>query len=170
MSASVVLYVSFHIIITISIKLFPRFQYYLQGVYFNGEIRSASIINLILYLSILLFGVISRYGVKTYKDKKEKNNNKVFNKETEKLEMLFLLVGVAIMFLSLKANILDRIAMYFNVYSIVILPNSINKINNKWHRIMLIISTVIILFIYSTTIKIIRPEWQRIFPYTFFWN
>lgn len=161
-------YTIFPVILKVFMSIFYRYDYYQGSEYFNGQIRIASVLNLLIFLIIFAFASIVKYN------KCEFDSCKISILEQNRLQernsqMMLLLIGILIMFLSLKLNILDRVAMYFHVYSIIVLPNSIQKIKNKKLKVLIILLTIYSLFIYSTAVKIIRPDWQHIFPYTFYW-
>ena len=166
---TIIFYFIFPVISKLSMSVFPRFNYYLGSEYFNGQVRSSSILNLIIFLSIFIFSSCIKYNHRESVNLSKLNMSQDKIEKCRNSEMMLLLTSISIMFLSLKLNILDRVAMYFHIYCIIILPNSINMIKNKNYRIVIIIGIIYFLFIYSTTIKIIRPEWQSIFPYTFYW-
>lgn len=133
-----------------------KYSYYLKTVYLNGEIRLATIMNIAILIVILVFGFF------VLKNKEEDKKIKILT--------LFLLTSLIINIMSLKFNLLDRVAEYFQVFLIIYLPNIIYKIKNK-KEVALIIFIIINLFvIYRTSIEYFKPEWNRIYPYEFFWN
>lgn len=174
--SSLLLYIGFSSILYTMFKIFPTYQYYLDSVYLDGEIRLASVMNILVGISIILLGVSAKY----YKKNNLISNNIVkitpnfLDEEKEAINdgenmLLLLIVGVAFTFLSFKFNLLGRVGSYFLVFSIVYLPNSINQLKNKKLVAVIIFIVVVLFFAYATCIQIIRPEWNRIYPYTFFW-
>lgn len=84
---------------------------------------------------------------------------------TNRLCLILVALAVAIYIISLKANIFDRLALYFNIFSIILLPNAISRLS--LHSRIIIEDTVIIAFyIYAATILLLRPGWNSIYPYT----
>lgn len=79
---------------------------------------------------------------------------------------LFLFTSLSISIISLKFNLLDRVADYFQVFIIVYLPNVISKISNQKKRIIAIY-LVIVMFLYGISIQYLKPEWNKVFPYSF---
>lgn len=156
---TIVLYIYTNSILNIIFK-YSRYSYYINSQYLNGEIRSATIFNIMVNLSIIIF---SFYIIKSEKIDLIKNYN-------IKIQFVFLIVSVCIYIISIKFNLLDRIGNYFEVFGIVLLPNILQKINNK-NKFTLWTFIIIILFlIYFSTIQVYKPEWNRIYPYKFFFT
>ena len=78
--------------------------------------------------------------------------------------LFFVFLGALIIFISFKFNLLDRIASYFTVFSIVLIPNSINNMRLKHTRILMIVLVVIGFFMNQFIKQIYRPEWNKIYP------
>lgn len=67
---------------------------------------------------------------------------------------------------SIFGSLLARLALYFTIFNIVIIPMLLKKYNNK------VVSMCVILFVFLYhyfTMKL-RPEWNFIYPYKFYWN
>ncbi|WP_339824850.1 EpsG family protein [Paenibacillus sp. FSL R7-0163] len=176
MITSSLLYILFPTILNLLFSIFPTYQYYVGSVYLDGEIRLASIMNILVGLSIILLGAITKYNnmnlvtdeIIKEKDSRRKSEEEIVN--DEQLMFLFLIISVAITFLSFKFNLLDRVSDYFLVFSIVYLPNAIKHVKEKKLVVFLVLVIITLFFIYATLIQIMRPEWNRIYPYEFFWN
>lgn len=82
--------------------------------------------------------------------------------------LILVLFAVTIYIVSLKLNILDRIAIYYNVFSIILLPNAIYWLN-KGNRMLFYSLVILLFFAYSAVIITFRPEWGTIYPYSFCW-
>lgn len=165
--SSVILYISFQTILQGLLRIFPTYQYYLDSSYLNGDIRIATIMNLLVGLSIIVFGVF----IQSHNNSDLKYKNCFFcEREKENNEQLMLLlIGVCMTFISIKFNLLDRIGDYFLVFSCIYLTNVIDQIKGKKLAILLIYIIVVLFFLYVTTIQVMRPEWNTIYPYKFFW-
>ncbi|PYF03256.1 EpsG family protein [Ureibacillus chungkukjangi] len=163
------LFISFPIILQVALNIFPTYQYYVGSDYLNGEIRLASVMNLLVGLSIVLLGIFTNF----HKESEAKNPFNIgrFEKINDGKIMLLLLVsGVLVTFISFNFNLLDRVGDFFLVFSCVYLPNAINKIYDGKLKVLIIFVVVILFILYSTTIQILRPEWNTIYPYEFFWS
>lgn len=168
---SLTLYIAFPTILRVALSLFPTYQYYIGSAYLDGSTRIASVMNFLVGISIVVFGMLTRYHKKTINGQSYSNvsSNETVEINDGQFMLLLLLAGVSITFISFNFNLLDRVADYFLVFSIVLLPNALNSIRDKNLRSLLSFIIVVLFFVYSTTIQIIRPEWNIIYPYQFFW-
>lgn len=174
---SLILYGSFELVFNILLKIFPTYSYYLDSSYLNGEVRLASIINLLISFIISLFGLILHYQSinkkKLYKSDYYKNNKlEKFEKNINDNEIMALVIvsGAAINIWALRFNLFDRVSTYFQVFCIVYLPNIIIKIKNKKLVVLILFVVMVMFLLYSISINIMRPEWNGIYPYSFFWE
>lgn len=168
--SSIGLYLGFPRILPFFFNIFPTYQYYLGSELLDGNIRTASIMNLLVGLAIVLLGSFVHFNnirkdttLKAIGTEQEKDNN-------DESMLLLLITGVSITFISFNFNILDRVGEYFAVFSIVYLPNTLNRLRDRNLRVLIYYIVVILFFAYSITIIIMRPEWNTIYPYSFFWK
>lgn len=169
---SLSLYMFFPIILQTALRFFPTYQYYLGSSYLDGNTRLASVMNFLVGLSILVFGVFTKYHKK---QKAMQMNNNISNYISLEMNdgkniLLFLLAGVSITFISFNFNLLDKVGDYFLVFAIICLPNSIRMVRDSQSRLLITFIVVLMFFIYATTIQIMRPDWNVIYPYSFYWN
>lgn len=73
------------------------------------------------------------------------------------------------MLLGYKVNLIDRLITYFSAFTIILIPNSLQKYN-KTSRMVICCAMVALLIAYSILVIKIRPEWNTIYPYSFFWQ
>ena len=159
-------YAGFDILLSYVFEIFTTYQYYDGSMYF-GDTRLASIMNLSIGCCILLCCHALIFFTKNRKYYITDKNTICVDDE----KMLFLvLIAVIILFISLKLNLFDRVALYFNVFSIVVLPNCIRKIKKSGVRLFFCLAIVILFFTYALTIQLLRPEWNKIYPYTLYFN
>ncbi len=78
---------------------------------------------------------------------------------------LWLLIGAGGFIIS----IFVRVTEYFSLIAVVELPNAIENANWK-HKNKLIVLIEIIMLAYFLTTLILRPEWNYLYPYRFYWN
>ncbi|NMA84102.1 MAG: EpsG family protein [Epulopiscium sp.] len=167
---SVGIYLLFPRILQTILQFFPTYKYYLGSSYLDGNTRLASVMNFLVGLSILIFGGFTNYHNKNICTCSKLNSKNGAIVNDNKNMLLFLLVGVSITFISLNFSLLDRVGEYFSVFSIVFLPNALKSIRDKNIRALLSFIIIVLFFVYSTTIQIMRPEWNVIYPYQFFWQ
>lgn len=163
-------YTFFPAILQMVLRFFPTYQYYLGSSYLDGSTRLASVMNFLVGLSILAFSVYINYHNKNINSELNIKHGNSFNDNDNENMVLFLLSGVSITLVSFNFSLLDRIGEFFFVFSIVYLPNSVKCIRDVNVRILLSFIIVVLFFAYATTIQIVRPEWNVIYPYSFFWE
>lgn len=85
------------------------------------------------------------------------------------LQILFMLIASGLSLLATKASILDRMVMYYWIFSICTIPNMIFSIKDKRNRLLWFLLISIFVIAYNVTLLILRPEWNAIVPYKFCW-
>lgn len=149
----------FKLILNYMFSIFSMYGHYDGGKYF-GEARTASIIYVILSSSIFFI------SYKTIRKKiKQAKLSSVFTQQLT-YETFLVLIAVGFYILSLQLNILDRIAIYFNFFTIILLPNALTLMNKNVKGLF---TLLIVLFFttYSCTLILLRPGWNSVFPYSF---
>jgi len=131
-------------------NLLGRINYYDSRV---GQENIANMIYMIIYFIMFLFSLFE------IKKNKEDYSKKSFY-------LYVFVMSSAFSLIAMNMNVLARVTTYFNVFSIICLPNiiedNIKKINNK----VLVNSFIIImLLLYSSVIIKFRPEWNTAFNY-----
>lgn len=153
--STVIVYILFDPVFKYITNLFNYYIDYSSTAYFDGEIRLASILYFLITISILLFVYFIR-----------NNNEKYFEKSKyEDFMIMLLFVGACILLLSFKFNLLDRVSDYFRVYSIVLIPNILLFVKDKYRRLIYSLLICLLFLVYFSFIHISRPEWNNIYPY-----
>jgi hypothetical protein len=171
---NLVLFSIFPSIMEVAFNIFPTYKYYVDSIYLDGNIRLASLIDLVVGLCIITLG----YFITVYNEKERiktllpDETNEILNREKQENNTLLLLItiGVSVTFLSIKFNLLDRISDYFMVFSLIYLPNCIKGIKNTRLKALIIYLVTVLFFMYVTLILIFRPEWNILYPYSFFFS
>ncbi|MBO5091603.1 MAG: EpsG family protein [Clostridia bacterium] len=126
------------------------------GYYENEELTSG-------WLSISYYTIraIVFYGIAFLSyEKKIKENSLVLS--------LFTMLLVTISF-GFSINVFTRATNYFLLISMVELPNAIHRGGLKHKKILMFLLGFIMVLYFLVTL-IIRPEWNRLYPYQFNWN
>lgn len=167
---AVAIYGMFQPILRALISIFPRYSYYLDGTYLDGEARISTILSLIIV--ILLFVVSELFNHKIIYREESSEGPILISKKTkeDKIQSIFLVITFMFLVVSLKGTIFGRFKNVYNIFTIIYYPNAIAKIKDKRIRFIIITITIVMFFLYSTIILLYRPEWQSTYPYTFFWN
>lgn len=159
-------YFMFDYVLEIVLVLFPKYQYYLGGIYLNGVTRLASILNAIFIITIYLFRHF--FVKKNVLLQQRKKEDLCINYNMEIIDnMMFL--GICISILALKFNLFDRLATYFTIFEIIYVPFIYKNVKAK--NKMFIFILFIGMFVSKAAIEYyLKPEWNLVFPYSFFWN
>lgn len=154
-------YLFFGNILDSAFSYFTYYEHYKEGAYFEGGIRIASVLQLLLSILFLYISHLSYY--------KLPNDDNSSAKQLFGHLYVFQMVVVSLSILCLKVNILDRMVLYYSCFIILTIPNALSLMSyNKrkfWGTLVLIA-----VFLYSLFILAFRPEWNSVFPYKFCWN
>lgn len=90
-----------------------------------------------------------------------------FRKENLDLPFYLCFIGMSIMVISYNMSVVGRIAQYFSIFQIILLPNALKLINLR-NRYVISFIIFLGLNIYYWTIIILRPYWNAIYPYSVF--
>jgi len=153
---SILVFINFDKFIFFGFKFFPKYFFYVDSIYFDGNIRSASIADALGNFSILMLGYFFGYL------KKGPNENSLL--------CYMSLISLLILFVSLKGNLLDRFSIYFSIFNIILVTKIIEGIASKETKFLMILLVMILTLMYSTVVMFYRPDWNRVFPYEFFWQ
>jgi len=153
--SAAVLLIAFTAVLNYIFQMLPMYEHYTSGSYI-GEMGIAAFLYSFLSSVILFF----TYSVV----KKTKSLSRI-----DAYGMIMILLAVILYIVSIKANIFDRMAIYFNMFAIIILPNAINLLKGQ-KQLLAITTSIIVFFAYQAIIISYRPEWISIYPYSFYWQ
>lgn len=149
----------FSVLLNFIFRFFTMYQHYAESSYI-GEAGLANIFFILISSSILIF---------SYRVLYKRNGKSITSSANIKIDntaMILVMFAVVFYILSMKANILDRIGLYYNIYSIILLPNAIKALNIN-SRTLIQPLTIIFFYLYTITILLLRPGWNSVFPYSF---
>ena len=133
------------------------------GIY-NGYVKlfmdSNKLGSFLSFITILFECIIVSVVIKKNKKNIVKNDLFLYNA---------LIISLAFSFLSIRISILDRYVLYFSIFSIVLIPNIIEKISKSKNRMLAYVLTFLFFLTYFLLITYVRPEWNSINPYVFYW-
>ncbi|MDT2785194.1 EpsG family protein [Enterococcus asini] len=151
-------------------KIFPLYSYYINSEYLDGSIRIATILN--IFVTLFIFGsgwiIEKRKNQSLALESGYSHYNNKFNIDTFCFNSG--IIGLIFLILSIRFNLLDRVADFFLINSIIYLPNQLSKIKNTNLLNLLIYLFITIFMIYYIVIIVFRPEWNTVYPYRFFWQ
>lgn len=122
--------------------------------------KIAPLINMIMYATIFWF---CNKQIHTA----EKRGVSIIVIEDLKRMRNLLWVAICFLVLSLANALIFRMAMYYYVFVIALLPNAIHLSKNRGFWSFIIFALLALYYIVTVTFK---PEWNLVYPYTFFWE
>lgn len=137
---------------TIAEKLAFEYSNYFNGKYARSGWLAVSV-------GVVRALVFYLFIYKAYRDNRKENSVMIAN-------FAFLLLVCC---LGYTVNLFTRAAEYFLLPAIVEIPNAFSTKKIKDGRLWLAV-TVIVLLLYFLVTLIIRPEWNNLYPYAFFWD
>lgn len=148
----------FDYFLNIYIKYFPKYEGYLSSDYFQSDGNLAIYLNLIIYISIAIYAYVIN---KKYKPLRTISG---FESLAFKVSILIVVLGI----LGLKTTLVPRLIIYFSIFYIIYIPMLINRIDNKYIKVINTLLICTLLLLYFITIAYLRPNWTGVIPYEFY--
>ena len=127
--------------------------------YYSDRVDSNSVSNVIYTIIYFLMYLFALYEI-------NKSNNNAGDKRKKDFYLLSLLFAAIINMLGIKMNIMSRVALYFDVLTIVSLPNIIHdNVYNIDNRKKINIAFLLVFTLYSSTIIYYKPNWNSAYNY-----
>lgn len=158
-------------LISLFIKILPQYNRFLESDYFSSEV-DISVYNVILFISVdililfLLYKPTLDMKVEVVEKKQElKLENYLF------LCLLFLTYQI-LYFISRKLLIAVRLTYFFSFSLILIIPNTLDYLEQKYKNLVLLrlIRFLYIIYFYWFGIKYLINDPHGVLPYEFFWG
>jgi hypothetical protein len=125
----------------------------------------ATAINTVVALVILFFYLYSiEFSFNNWR-------RSLYEKGPKKIEALFLfvlLIYLAFELVAIRANIIERVAGYYAIFAIIIIPAALLMIKNEKHRKVLFYFIITFTYLENMVILYYRPYWTRVVPYRLF--
>ena len=144
--------------INLLLKIFPKYQYYMSGVYMDGQARLAIILKIIVYALMLL---APRWI---------KNQNRGTRQSVVELSLYRMaLINIVILVAANQATILTRFSGIFSVYAVAEFSEQASKLKRGKNRKIVTVAALILFALYGVIITIYRtPEWQTTYPFEWY--
>lgn len=146
-------YASFSVLLRFSFMIDDSYEGYASSIYGEGN-RIGALFQASCYIGLVLFALFLRAKI----------GGRKFSGAGLDIPLLFSFLGAVILLMSYNMSIFGRIAQYFNVFELILLPNVIRLLPaNKQRLITFLLFIYVNIFFWMT--QILRPEWNLIFPY-----
>lgn len=146
-------------------KFFPALTYLNYSNYIDNSSISAGYLGLILNICIIIFLLIISFFA--YQNRDIKLWEKYFPNNSDNLLPLIMVISIGIYFISFNLSQFSRIALYFEIASLIYIPNVIQTVESKKIKLFMNVLVYMVLFSYFFIVLICRPEWSQITPYYF---
>ena len=146
-------------------KFFSGFGGYLKenSKYVIGRVEPAVVVK----CAFLLFvWVLALYVYDRNKDGLENDTERTAI--VSQINMVFM--AFLIMMTATRFNLLDRCAMFFNIFVIILIPNIIEMIRKDEFRHIVRAAFTVVAVVYFVAVNVFRPEWNHIYPYRMFFQ
>lgn len=136
-----------------------------QTPYLVDEVGNLTnvIVTLLLYLSLLMLQV---FASDTFLQKSEDNETLMRND----FFIYCIVITICFIVMSLRSPALSRFNMYFLLAGLPYISNVMERINNRKAALLIKLVFLLAVWTWSITILKLRPEWQHIWPYHFWWS
>ena len=147
------LMLSFHTVFYFLVSRLDAYSQYLSSKSVTGNSYVASLIYSFIALSVLILVWKTRY---LERNKGDHGNMFVW----------MLVFSVFFNVLAIQVSLVDRFAVYFNIVTIILIPNCIGVVKvSGWNLFKTLL--ILIVIIYFILLLVSRPEWNNVFPYKF---
>lgn len=156
---ALVSYVFFNDLLTAVIQKIPYYGLYLSAFskYRAGEATLA------IFLKCLMVFMVWGIAIIVYHYNKSKVKSAM--KEIIEYQINMVYVAFGILVLAMRFNLLDRCAIFFELFMLVLIPNILKIIVNRKKSMALRAGIILLAISYFFIVNIYRPEWNHIYPY-----
>ena len=136
-------------------------DYYIDSEYFDDG-KIAPLIMLIISMLVSIFGLLS----KAYQKPSNGDVEGVVIFDNKNM-LIFQMFATVLLVFNIHFAGLLRVAGCFQLFSIILLPNSLKNFKNKQTYFILLVIIIAIFTLYYIIIITYRPLWNKIYPYSF---
>lgn len=156
-----IVYLFLYRIVTYIANILGIYSNYIDKYYNSNKL--GSILSLAVSLTIYLFcWYISKKYITKKPDEMEKKRHDFYNN----ISFILLMINVLVV----KISVLSRIELYYEIFYLLLIPNTINAIKESKKRLIWYIIIFLSFFLYFILITYLRPNWNMVIPYRFFWQ
>jgi len=123
-----------------------------------------------LYVKICILIAIIIFSCMSNRPKMEDTGIKPeFNLKIWKFFIVMLCISISITLIALQYSQINRIATYFDIAYLVLIPRAISTTKNANIRFLEHLCVIVMSSAYFLVVQLYRPEWFGIIPYHFGW-
>lgn len=137
------------------LRIFPKYQYYLDGAYIDGKPRLAVFLNIMVYSVMLLVPRL----VKNRRPEPEKDAHA---RTLYRMSLINSVLFVA----ANQATVMTRIAYSFSIFAMMDSAEQVAQLKNGKNREILTVVMLILFALYGVIATVYRtPAWQKTYPF-----
>lgn len=157
----------FNQVLNMFVQLLPTYYGDYVGSEKFAENKLGNVVAALVQFVFLYASSLSRYRISG-----KTKSNEMFTREYDEASFMqfMMLMSFLLSVIAIRATTLDRLSMYFWIFSIIYIPNMLCNIHKRENRMLLQAGAVVLTFLYNVIILYYRPEWHGIMPYKFFWQ
>lgn len=145
--------------------ILPSYAHYFSSQYYeSGQLAISYYI-----AEYLVIFIIAIAGIRRKKKVPVFERGSLVTKKKNNLASWLPYLAFVGMIVALKINLVNRLLTYFTLPSTIIIANTLPNYP-KDRRIILTTCLVVVMFAYMIVSFVMRPEWNTIWPYAFYWE
>lgn len=156
----------FNKIVLLITNMTGRYSDYLDSTYFNLKDNIAVYVQ--FFISLAFFIAVSNINYSNNKIKLKNEKNECEKITIYDLSYKCLCLYVITSFWGINSAIMSRLNIYYAIFLIIIIPNLISSYSKKKYGIIMNFFILFCMLISFYIILKYRPEWNYIYPYSFF--
>ena len=154
-------------LISFILGLLPEYySHYLSSEEFSAD-NLANYIDILIKGAFIILAVFTGYTKRT--DGMIVKDTGIKQVTIMDVHMNFMIASLCIAIIATRASLLDRMAQYFWIFSIFSIANIIKKRKYR-DKYLMYFGVSAATIVYNITLLVVRPEWNKIVPYIFFWR
>ena len=135
----------------------------IYSTFSDGSENGLTVIVMSIMYCCLLF-------LRLFEAKKDQNSDAVLLETKESFYVFGITMSFALTLISLRVPVISRLCGYFSLAGLPYISNVMNRMKNQGNALLIKVVFCVALWAYSLTVLILRPEWQHLWPYHFFWE
>lgn len=150
-------FVAFQPLLNLVIRYFPIYQYYLGGIYTDGNVRLATVINIIVCLLML--------SVPHFVFEKEEYEEK------DVAIWRLSLVNLGLTVISMNATLIARVSSLFGLFPLIYYNERVSGSMLQGNKRVMLILSIVLFGLEGFVITMLKtPDWYTTYPFVWCWQ
>lgn len=167
-------YVLFAELLSLILGLLPSYYaHYLTTSAFDAG-NLANYLDFAIKMAFLVLAYLMNYGSrerqKAISDNQRAGKNAAKTIPIQDTYIYFMIISAGLSLVATRASMLDRLEQYYWIFAVISIPDILAKIEKRKNKVIVITAVTILIVAYNLLLLWLRPEWNMIVPYKFFWE